>query len=155
MIAAIVLGMLLGGGLPAAASEQTPAPESPWAAPDPPDVAIKRVAGTNNVELSWLHVLEANYYDVWRGTAPYFNPPGQGNKIKEINAAPYGQGQTVRYTDTGADNYPGDGTIPTVQVIGDVATNYFWVVRSRNTGGEISDNSNRVGEFDFRLAAGS
>ena len=122
----------------------------------PPDVTIARVAGTNYAKLSWLHVLEANYYEVWRATAPYFNPPGAGNEIREINAGPYGVGQTVTYTDDGVDRYAGDGTIPTVQqVIGDVNVNYFWVVRSRNTGGEVSGNSNRVGEFDFNLVPGS
>ena len=51
--------------------------------------------------------------------------------------------------------FPDDGTAPgpPVPVIGDVATNYFWVVQARNRDG-ASGPSNRVGDFDFALTPG-
>jgi hypothetical protein len=39
-------------------------------------------------------------------------------------------------------------------IIGDPTQNYFWVLRSRNSDC-ISANSNRTGEFDFRLVPGN
>ena len=125
------------------------------AAPVAPEIAVERVLNTHNARLSWLHVIESTAYQVWRGTSPYFDPDaGQGNQIQEIPAAPFGQGTIVLFTDDGVDHYPADGTIPPVTVIGNVTTNYFWVVRGANSDG-VSGNSNLVGEFDFQLVPGS
>jgi len=55
--------------------------------------------------------------------------------------------QELVYLDDGAT------PLPAVEVIGDVAHQYFWVVRGANDNG-VSDNSNRVGEFDFALVPG-
>lgn len=50
---------------------------------------------------------------------------------------------------------PTDPQLPTVpKIIGDPAINYYWVVRGQSLDG-VSGNSNRVGEFDFALVAGS
>lgn len=127
----------------------------PASAPVAPWINVARVSSTNNAVLSWEHMDENDAYQVWRGTAPYFDPAqGQGNQIAYIPAGPYGSGAIIDYTDDGVDRYADDGSLPTVQVIGDPATNYFWVVRGQNGEG-VSENSNRVGEFDFALVAGS
>lgn len=133
---------------------ETPFRGEPASAPEAPTVEIARVIGTNNARLSWYHMLEADSYEVWRGTAPFFDPPGEGNQIKDIPKGGAGDGTPFEYIDDGVDRYYGEGDpqLPAVQVIGDTATNYFWVVRSRNAGGEVSGPSNRVGVYTFMLA---
>jgi hypothetical protein len=126
----------------------------PEAAPFPPYVLIARNGSA--VDLTWDHVIEAKYYEVYRGAAPYFDPAlGQGNRIKDVNCIWCGNGTILVAQDTGIDEYAGDGVVPMVQVVGDVANNYFWAVRSRNEANEVSGIQNRVGEFDFRLVAGN
>ena len=122
------------------------------------DLSAAVEAGATDATLAWLHRPEDPYYEVWRGSAPYFDPAaGEGNQVAEIECESCLSGAAVSYTDDGADGYyaePDDPQLPAVQVIGDVTTNYFWVVRGRS-GGHVSGNSNRVGEFDFALAPGS
>lgn len=129
----------------------------PAAAPVAPEISVARVPNTANALLSWEHVIESEAYQVWRGIAPYFDPAqGQGNQIAYLPAGAYGQGSIIEYTDDGVDRYSAgssDTLLPTIQVIGDPATNYFWVVRGQNGDG-VSENSNRVGEFDFALVKG-
>jgi len=137
-------------------SGAAPAGTGPAAAPEAPYVfSIARNGST--VDLKWYAASDCTAYEVWRGTAPYFNPAlGQGNKIVDF-ANIYGEGGTVLYTDDGIDRYSagaGDPLLAPVQVIGNVNINYFWVARGRNGDG-VSDISNRVGEFDFRLVPGS
>ncbi len=77
------------------------------------------------------------------------------NRIDDIYAKPYGVGATVSFVDDGTDRYAADGVVPPVMVIGDVQTNYFWVVQARNSSGGVSGVNNIVGEFDFGLVKGS
>ena len=115
--------------------------------PLPPAMTLARLGGT--VKLSWPHRLDSASYEVWRGTTPYFDPAaGQGVQVSTVNAGFVGAGASFSAEDNGT-NPPAPGPI-----IGDPAQNYFWVIRSRNGDG-ISANSNRVGEFDFRLVPGS
>ncbi len=118
----------------------------PATPPNPPAVAI--AAGDASARLSWPHSLDSSQYEVWRGTAPYFDPDAGGAAlVTTVDAGFRGAGPGFEQAD--------DGTSPppAVQIIGDPATNYFWVVRSRNGDG-ASEPSNRVGEFDFRLTPG-
>lgn len=110
------------------------------------DIAAKDAAAI----LSWPHALDSSQYEVWRGTAPYFDPAeeaGTGVLVTTQDAGFVGAGASFEFTDDGA-NPP-----PPVQVIGDPATNYFWVLRARNGDGP-SELSNRVGAFDFSLTPG-
>ncbi len=81
------------------------------------------------------------------------NLPGQGGTDQVQPAKPCGQPCYFNITDDGPDYFPADGTLPEVQVIGDTAANFFWVVRGQN-GESVSDNSNGAGEFDYALVPG-
>ena len=83
-------------------------------------------------------------YQVWRGTSPYFTEGVQVGAVDAL-AGGYAVGDPVGFTD--------DGTVGPVQVVGDAANNYFWVVRGANWRGASGD-SNRAGEFDFALVRG-
>ncbi len=118
----------------------------PVTPPAPPEVAV--AAAGSAAALSWPHRLDSASYEVWRGTAPYFDPATAGVQVASVDAGFRGLiGPDMAFTD--------DGMVPPppVTIIGDPATNYFWVVRSRNGDG-ASEISNRVGEFDFGLVAG-
>lgn len=152
LLAALVIA---GGSVAHAKEGPTEDAARPQAAPVAPWISIERITGTNNIELSWEHAFENDGYQVWRGTAPYFDPGlGQGNQILY---QPKGPGGTLTFTDTGVDWFysaPADPQLPAVQVLGNPAVNYFWVVRGQS-GPDVSANSNRVGEFDFGLTPGS
>ncbi len=118
----------------------------PATLPTPPAVSIS--AAGSAAALSWPHRLDSASYEVWRGTAPYFDPATAGVQVAGVDAGFRGTiGPNMAFVDA--------GTVPPppVTIIGDPATNYFWVVRSRNGDG-VSEVSNRVGEFDFGLVAG-
>jgi len=116
-----------------------------WAVTPVLDIALDG----NQVRLNWLHQAANQTYQIWRGTdLPYFDPgTGQGTQIATVAADGATHDQELDYLD--------DGTtpLPIVEVIGDVTHQYFWIVRGANDNG-VSDNSNRVGEFDFALVAG-
>ncbi len=127
------------------------APAGPAAVPDPPDVTLITRSGSN-ATLEWTSAGDCTAYEVWRGVTPYFEPAANAtNKIAELENI-YGEGQPVPYTDNGIDYFA--PYLAPVTVIGNVQINYFWVVRGRN-GGSVSGNSNRVGEFDYKLVPGS
>lgn len=84
-------------------------------------------ANSTTARLSWPAVAGVARYHIYRETTPYFAPSG----------APYATPTTSPYDDVGA--------------LGDVTTNYFYVMRSACTNGFESANSNRVGEFDYRI----
>lgn len=118
----------------------------PATPPTPPQVTVE--AKGADAMLSWSHQLDSSQYEVWRGTAPYFDPDAaEGALVSTVDAGFVGAGAAFSFTDDGAT------PPPPVQIIGDPATNYFWVVRSRNRDA-TSGLSNRVGEFDFALVAG-
>lgn len=147
--------LLLAGASSSLAAEVGPemAPFEPAGAVVAPDISVARMAGTSNALLSWEHAGENEGYQVWRGTAPYFEPPDEGGQIWYTSAASCGAPCYFNIPDDGLDYYPADGTLPAVLVIGATTTNFFWVVRGQN-GESVSGNSNRVGEFDFALVPG-
>jgi hypothetical protein len=115
----------------------------------PPAVSIARSTTPSAVDLTWAHVAADSAYDVWRGTTPYFDPAaGQGVRVSTVDAGIASAGAKLTAIDDGTD------PPPAVQVIGNPAQNYFWVVRGRNSS-SVSSNSNRTGEFDFQLVPGS
>ncbi len=154
-VLSLVAALLFAGASSGLAAEVGPetAPFEPAGAAVAPNISVARIAGTSNALLSWEHEEENDGYQVWRGTTPYFNLPGQGGQIRYSSAASCGQPCYFNITDDGLDYFPADGTLPEVQVIGDTAANFFWVVRGQN-GESVSDNSNRVGEFDYALVPG-
>ncbi len=84
--------------------------------------------------LSWTNNDSfVDHYEVWRSTSPYFNP-GDAGSVKVDVSATMG---AVSYTHVGA--------------LGDVNTNYYYVVRAFNDFGLLAPISNRVGEFDREL----
>lgn len=129
----------------------------PLSVPDAPAISITR-SGATGAGIAWEHVgPDAAYYEVYRSTQPY---PVIGvaptNQVKELPAGPaYGIGSPFGWTDTGVDQYPADGTVGPVQPVGDVNTNYFWVVQSRSSSAQTSGYWNIVGEFDFALTRGN
>ncbi|MCA9926985.1 MAG: hypothetical protein KC419_00855 [Anaerolineales bacterium] len=95
----------------------------------PPAVVNPTIALSNNdVELSWLPVNQADSYNIYRDTVPYF-----------VAAAVYQNSTTSPWLDPGA--------------VGNPALNYFYLMRSVSCG--ESGNSQRSGEFDFALVPGS
>lgn len=133
----------------------TPA-AAPQGAPEPPWVEIERAPNPAHVRLYWWHLIENEYYEIYRSTIPYFVPRlAPSNRILDLSASGYGSGFIIVETiDDGIDRYAADGTLDPVQVIGDVNHNYFWAVQAR-TGGSGSGVINFVGEFDFALVKGN
>ncbi len=87
-----------------------------------------------NLNLAWATVPSASRgYNIYRSAnQPYFTP----------TAPPYATSNNTNWQD------------PAPNAVGDVANNYFYVVRAANNCAESID-SNRTGEFDFRLVPGS
>ncbi|OGK14183.1 hypothetical protein A3A93_05195 [Candidatus Roizmanbacteria bacterium RIFCSPLOWO2_01_FULL_38_12] len=87
----------------------------------------------NNLELNWLYSSGATSYNIYRRTVNLFstsNPYLRGNKIASVT--------TNKYLDS------------TLGIIGNPDNNYFYIVTATNANGE-SDNSDIVGEFDYRF----
>lgn len=116
----------------------------------PTTPALTIATGAGAAALSWPHQLDSASYEVWRGTAPYFDPAAGGGVLVTTAEAGFrgAAGPPIIFDDDGS--LPGPGA---VTVIGDPATNYFWLVRARNGDG-VSGFSGRAGEFDFALAPG-
>ena len=103
-------------------------------APDP--LAIER-SGSADALLRWQHIDPNTAYEIWRNTAPYFDPDqGEGSKISTEPAT------------------AGEMTYPDAGVVGNPAQNHFYVVRGYVSSG-ASGPSNQVGEFDFELMPGN
>ncbi len=116
--------------------------------PVAPDVDITH-STSEGVDLSWPHLEPDATYQVWRGASPYFDPDveGEGVQVGTVDA------KVAGYAPADPAGFNDDGAVGIVQVVGDADNNYFWVVRGANWRG-VSDNSNRVGEFDFALVRG-
>lgn len=121
--------------------------------PRPPQVAATRIG--NAIELAWGHItwdvedkpITVTHYEIWRDTIPYFLP-GEGSSQQIATIVPPGgatEGTPLSVIDDGG----GSG------VIGDVNTNYYYLVKAVSDMGFGSDNSSRAGEFDFGVAPGS
>lgn len=104
-----------------------------------PDVRGARVPA--GVELRWSDVGSGvQRYEVWRSAQPYFQPGDPGSERIAADVAPMPGGEVV-FTDSQSH-------------LGDAAINDAYLVLAVR-GSQISPLSNRVGEFDFGLAAGS
>jgi hypothetical protein len=96
-----------------------------------PEVDIARTTG--GAELTWTHIAaNANGYEVWWSTAPYFSPGADGSDHATVTMPPW------TYTHAGA---PG--------------VTYYYVVLGVNSAGQKSPISNRTGRFNFVLAPGN
>ena len=95
--------------------------------PDAPALSIVRL-NSSTCRLSWYSVPGATSYRLYRGTAGFFLP-----------VSPW---HTVSAPGTYYDFTIG---------VGNPVTNYFFLCRALGNGGE-SEDSNRVGEFDFDSA---
>ncbi len=80
------------------------------------------------------------YYRIWRGAKPYFDP--------DISAC-----ECVHVADVSGLSCP-DSDCGAEDVVGDVSTNYAYVVRAFIAVG-VSAVNKRVGEFDFALVPGA
>jgi hypothetical protein len=98
-------------------------------APGSPTVSVSRLDDTT-ARLTWTGASGVAEYDVYRDTEPYFTP----------SDPPYDTTSGLSYDDA--------------NVLGDTSTNYYYVVRSACEHAFQSANSNRVGEFDFRIVPG-
>jgi hypothetical protein len=118
--------------LAAVASAQAPAPIT--------DLRIERSGGA--VILTWTHrdgtVVR---YEVWRSYDPYAML-GDSGMVSIATVEPGPVNTEATYTDP-------------FSAVGDPEVNYFYTVRGVDAVGQASDLSNRVGEFDFPLAASS
>jgi len=120
-------------------------PLQPMQPPAPPAVSIERSGET--LVLSWpsvtLDIADqatlVHSYRIWRGPLPYCDPAQPDCGCSLIAETP-----ALAFEDAG-----GDG----VDVVGDVAHNYTYVVKAVNAVGE-STGSTSVGEFDFALVPG-
>ena len=86
-----------------------------------------------NVQLTWPPVAGASEYEVWRSTSPYFSP---GDSASEKIAEQTG----TSFVDAGK--------------IGDVRTNWYYQILATDGSCPVGV-SQRLGEFDFGLVAGS
>lgn len=91
-----------------------------------PKLFIARLNSTT-ARLTWTASPGVAQYYLYRDATPYFTP----------TAPPYQITTGLSYDDVGA--------------LGDPDVNHYYVVRSACANGFESDNSNRVGEFDFAL----
>ncbi len=104
----------------------------------PPLISAARDIG-NVTKISWKHVSQYTTYQVWRSTRPYFSP-------YDVDAEQIGAVSGPFSEDVVFHDNPG--------AIGNVETNYFYIVRGINAAG-MAGISNRVGEFDFALVPGN
>ncbi len=105
-------------------------------------LAVGSAAGGNALVLTWTHSSVYTSYEIWRYTSPYFDLVAPPAAVVASGLPPAG----CTLSGSGISCPLSDG-------IGDPDTNYFYVVRGiLATGSGV--NSNRTGEFDFRLAPG-
>ncbi len=127
---------------------------SPSGSPEAPLVQIELAPNPAHVRLYWGHLIENEFYEIYRSPVPYFEPGvAPANRILDLSSGGYGSGSVIEIVDDGVDRYAVDGVVGPVQVIGDVNHNYFWAVQAR-AGGSVSGVINYVGEFDFALVKG-
>ncbi len=93
------------------------------------------VTPTPLMALSWQDLLpdSGECYDVYRSISPYF-APGAGFLYQANMSA-----STVSFIDSDAN------------VIGNINSNYYYILQATNCSGVLVAESNQVGEFDFAL----
>jgi hypothetical protein len=97
----------------------------------------------DSVLLTWSAVttdtsgeeISIHHYVIYRGTKAYFNPTPS-------DSIGYTDSNILRFVDSG---------IGGVNVVGDVDTNYYYVIKAVDIYGNYSDISNRVGEYDYEI----
>jgi hypothetical protein len=90
--------------------------------------------GQNGVDLSWDAVTMSDHYQVWESSNPYFTPD-------PVNDTPLATPTLTSYTHAGS--------------LGNAASNHFYVITAANPCDTTSTPSQRTGEFDFALVAGT
>ena len=86
--------------------------------------------GQTVLRLNWGGVADVDKYQIYRDSSPYFVPFG----------APYRSIQDLYFEDDGA--------------LGDAEVSHFYVVKAALQNGCATVESQRVGEFEFRLESG-
>ncbi len=108
------------------------------AAQSPADLS-ESIVNTTDVRLAWAHNAVNSFYEVWRAVdAPYFMPGDAGSDLRQTLQAADG---VFEYTDAG--------------VVGDAASQHYYLLRSGNACGDYATTFLRGGEFDFSLVPGS
>jgi hypothetical protein len=113
--------------------------------PAPPqaiDDLMATISG-DSVLLTWSAVttdtsgeeITIHHYVIYRGTEVYFDPTPS---------------DSIGYTDSNTSNFVDPG-VGGVNVVGNVDTNYYYVVKAVDVYGSYSDISNRVGEYDYEI----
>jgi len=113
--------------------------------PAPPQAIVDLMATIvgDSVLLTWSAVtadtsgetVSIDRYVIYRGTKAYFTPTPS---------------DSIGYTESGTLSF-GDPGVGGANVVGDVNTNYYYVVRAVDIYGNYSDVSNRVGESDYQI----
>jgi hypothetical protein len=100
-------------------------------------LTISASGNGNDMVLSWLDILGVAEYQIWRSTEPYFTPGDAGSSQIGSLTGPFTE-PTITYTDTTAAIY-------------DIVTNHYYMIRAVDGGGNVLEESNQVGEFDYEL----
>jgi len=113
--------------------------------PAPPQSIIDFMAAISgdSVLLTWSAVtsdtsgkeITIDHYVIYRSTKAYFTPT-----ILD----------SIGYTDSATFSFA-DWDIGGANVVGDVDTNYYYVIKAVDIYGNYSDVSNRVGEYDYEI----
>jgi hypothetical protein len=113
--------------------------------PAPPQTILDLMATISgeSVSLSWSAVntdttgqeTAIDHYVIYRGTKAYFTPTPS-------DSMGYADSSTLSFV---------DNDIGGANVVGDVDTNYFYVIKAVDIYGNYSDASNRVGEYDYEI----
>ena len=106
---------------------------------DPPVFSDASIVQTSRLRLTWEAIPEAESYNVYRGTTPYFDPDKvDGSNRLGTRVVDEDSGLTaVQWTDQG-------------DVVGNAETHYFYTVTSVSGIAE-GRHLSRMGEFDYRL----
>jgi PKD repeat protein len=113
--------------------------------PAPPEVVVDLMAAISgdSVLLSWSAVItdtsgqgiSVHHYVIYRGTKAYFVPMSS-------DSIGFTDSITLAFADSGVGG---------VDIVGDVSTNYYYVIKAVDIYGNYSDVSNRVGEYDYQI----
>jgi fibronectin type 3 domain-containing protein len=98
----------------------------------------------NNILLEWTAPEDSVSYNIYRDTEPGFTTGGSNRIAADVNDEDLVT-TGIQWTDTG------DGVV----LVGDTNSNYFYVITAVDAAGNESGPSNRVGEFDIELVAGT
>lgn len=110
------------------------------AAPLAPTPSAVIVSGTTNLQLTWTHQTPDADYEAWRSGQPYLLPKQAGTHRRSDQTAPY-PGTTLTFTDNG--------------VAGNPSSNWYYVVRAYDLGGQVTADSVAKGVFSFTLVPGN